>query len=102
MTKGILTYEELVEAREKEYGDFHGIAVFVSDAERTLANINRAQSVALAPAQKEAMHNILVKLARIAHNPAHYDSWEDIGGYSVLGKKYAPAPSITIEGPSKD
>ena len=34
------------------------------------------------PEIREAAEQIAVKLSRICHSPAHYDSWLDIAGYA--------------------
>lgn len=42
-------------------------------------------------AQDVALAMILVKVARLGPNGAHFDSWADIAGYAALGAEVAGA-----------
>jgi hypothetical protein len=72
-----VTTEELLEARQAEYGDF----AVTADSFRGLLH---ALGRALDGPDAYPLVMIAAKLARLMGNPAHVDSWRDIAGYAEL------------------
>ena len=70
------------ETRAEEYGDAGDVFTRIADLwSAVFAEEFTAADVAVAM--------ILVKLARVADNPRHFDSWVDIAGYAALGAEVA-------------
>jgi hypothetical protein len=61
--------------RQQEYG--HPLGHFTRSATMK-AQVQSCPDLAL----KHALEMILDKVARLAHNPEHFDSWLDIAGYA--------------------
>lgn len=75
--------EKILEDRRKEYGDFEDVAWMTSSIRDILNEGGGVQN--MAPDQREAMHMIAQKQARIANgNADNVDSWKDIAGYAML------------------
>ena len=70
---------ETLKERQSNYGDFKDVA---NTTQSLLDNFPLGRMSAI---QKEALHMICSKLARIANgDPNHKDSWHDIAGYARL------------------
>lgn len=75
---------ELIGERKKTHGNW---ATQASIAQELKAIVNKYAVPQLLPTQREAIEMILVKISRIlAGNPSERDHWDDIAGYSLLGK----------------
>lgn len=73
--------------RAQAYGSLAGNAGKVSELLETLGLTGTPADYPLTM--------IAVKLARLAQNPDHLDSWTDIAGYAALGYELAePNPSV--------
>jgi len=74
---------QILEAREKEHGNFLMKAVFIQEIMEDISGLYSFQD--MMPDQKEAIHMIVHKLSRILYgNANHVDSWIDIAGYAKL------------------
>lgn len=69
--------------REATYGDYNQVANLTRGL---LANMEYSKNWGeLYPFQKEALHMIASKIARILEgDPEYVDSWHDISGYATL------------------
>lgn len=70
--------------REKEYGNFGTNARLAQAIKLAIFKELDALDIPETAIQAEALDMIGSKLARIAHNPNHKDSWKDIIGYCTL------------------
>ena len=69
--------------RGSNYGSFDRQACIAQALKRTAEHTPGWQR--MGPDQREAVHMILHKLARLLNgNPDHVDSWHDIQGYAAL------------------
>lgn len=65
--------------RQSQYGSFANVA----ETTQNLYDLTRRDD--MSNVQREALHMICSKLARIANgDPNHVDSWHDIAGYATL------------------
>lgn len=84
-----MTTEELIKEREKTHGDWakqSNVSQSLKDVLRAVPGYNNR----LTCGQCEALDMICVKMARIVcGNPNEPDHWNDISGYSALGKEDA-------------
>ena len=78
-----MNLDDTLAARRATHGDFSDMAEATQDHMRlVMASQNWNH---MTDAQKEALHMILHKLARICYgDPGHIDSWQDIAGYAQL------------------
>ena len=71
--------EQTLSDRESTYGSFRDVAELTSSLMNDLLRLD------MSFVQREALHMICSKLARIANgDPNHIDSWHDIAGYATL------------------
>ena len=65
--------------RQSQYGSFKDVA------DTTALFMDQFALGSMSSVQREALHMICSKLARIANgDPNHVDSWHDIAGYATL------------------
>lgn len=64
--------------RNKDYGD-------PEDNFRDIAHIREITDKCNHPLLRVALSELAVKIARLANNPTHLDSWVDIAGYGACG-----------------
>lgn len=81
--------KQVVQDRAKTYGDFTQFAALVNHLEQSCINHMRAFNpeglTKMHPVLAEGLHMALHKIARIVNgDPAHEDSWRDVGGYATL------------------
>lgn len=69
--------------RAEAYGDAH--TNFTAIAHLWTTYISRRGMVGEFRAEDVALMMTLVKIARLAGQPTHWDSWLDIAGYAALG-----------------
>jgi hypothetical protein len=65
------------------YGDGYG-----GDTAMAIPNID---------AQDVSMMMALMKIARLANDPSHHDSWVDVAGYAACGGELAALTTPTIQ-----
>lgn len=74
---------ELLNEREKTYGDFAELAKAVQAYKSAARHAPRWN--AMTSSQREAAEMVIMKLCRILYgDPMHMDSWMDISGYAML------------------
>ena len=82
----IVTIDELLEFRGKNYGDFKDHAQITQDIKEIMTASRSWKD--LNASQREALEMIAHKMARILNgNVAYVDSWTDICGYARLGEE---------------
>ena len=77
----VVSPEETLDERGQEYGPYSG------NAERYAALLQTLKIAPISenwPEEATAMSMIAMKLARLAYQPTHTDSWRDIAGYAHL------------------
>ena len=75
--------EQLVSnGRNNEYGE--PVENMQRTAEMLAAYLGNRSGRSI-EAEDVAAFGIILKLGRLAHNPAHADSWTDIAGYASIG-----------------
>lgn len=55
------------------------------------AHLENAGRIPVIQPEDVAIFLLLVKLARLAQTPTHFDSWVDIAGYAACGAEVTPA-----------
>lgn len=87
-----MTPDELIAERGKTHGDWNT----QSRMSQGLKNVLRSEPAlwfALPAMRREALELMAVKMSRIVcGDDDHPDHWDDISGYSGLGKGNAPFP----------
>ncbi len=74
---------DLLNDREKKYGDFGELAKAIQAYKSAARHAPRWN--AMTSSQREAVEMIVMKLCRVLYgDPMHMDSWVDISGYAVL------------------
>ena len=88
MTQQETSIKAVLEERGNRYGTFKHQSALAQALERAfLTHINTygQGEISLVASQREALHMIFHKLARIANGDPNYaDSWIDIAGYAML------------------
>jgi len=90
-----MTVKDTLAARGKHYegpGGYADTAATAQDLKDVMFRGPNWQLGRLSAAQKESLHMIANKIARIVNgDPNHADSWHDIAGYATLAEKLCPA-----------
>ena len=74
---------KLIDTRHETHGRYEDTAKIAQNLKNALG-INMCR---LEAHQRESLHMICVKMARILNgNPKNEDHWDDIAGYAQLGK----------------
>src|SRR5207247_2142020 len=78
-----MSITEVLDEREKAYGDFGELAKYVQGFKSVLrASPSWPKMTAV---QREAMEMVILKQYRLTHGDAlHFDTWRDIAGYAAL------------------
>lgn len=77
--------DEIIDQRASVYGEFARVAKFSCDFKSLLERFQSEADCRLTYDQKESMHMIMHKIARIiSGNPNYIDNWDDIAGYATL------------------
>ena len=77
------TLPEILKERGERYGIFRMNAALSQNLKQVMAGHDNWER--LSPHQKEALHMIVHKIARIINgDPNHRDGWVDISGYATL------------------
>lgn len=77
--------KDLIESRATTHGAFDTKAKFIQHI-KSEARKTGGWGV-LEPYQQEALDNVIQKMGRILFgDAAHDDHWDDMAGYSILGK----------------
>jgi hypothetical protein len=71
---------------------------YVVAALLTAAGLLRWPPFGVPDARDVAIFEIMVKVARLAETPDHFDSWTDIAGYAACGARCANASPGTTAG----
>ena len=78
---------QIVAERETTHGPFRATARYSQDLKSYIRGVSEWDK--LPKAQKEALENIMQKVARIlSGNHFTGDHWDDIAGYAELGAKH--------------
>lgn len=82
--------QEIINERRKTHGEFHYVATMTQEIYK---NITQYSSSQLTDMQRESLHMICSKLARIGcGDPNVQDHWIDIAGYATLIAQAMPYP----------
>lgn len=75
--------QNLLNERSKTHGNFKDVALTTQSALDTFRQGKNYSK--LSPMQREALHMLCTKLARIVNGDSTFkDHWEDIAGYATL------------------
>ena len=82
--------------REKTHGSFADVAAM---SQQIKAAMSMSKNwLVLNTAQREALEQIAMKIARVLSGDRNYrDHWEDIGGYAKLGEEWSNTSLHTVQ-----
>ena len=82
-----MTVEETLVQRGSVYGDFKDQVACVSGIVSIMKTCAHKNSLEVTIETLAEWHYLAIKLARIAANPIHVDSYHDLAGYALLMEK---------------
>ena len=92
----MLDVKKILDEREKTHGSFADVAA-MSQQIKAAMSVSKNWLV-LNTAQREALEQIAMKIARVLSGDRNYrDHWEDIGGYAKLGEEWSNTSLNTVQ-----